>query len=102
LALTPQVRAAGGATIFAATQFVATRNVLCAVELPRFAFAQQIRIDLVDINAIFVPVVYQPTTFGFTNSTKFAYEPPNGPLLVRDNPNDYVFWNGFHPNHEGT
>jgi phospholipase/lecithinase/hemolysin len=97
LALTPQVKAAGGATILAATQFVATTNVLLAVELPRFALTHQIGIDLVDINAIFVPVVYQPVRFGFTNSSKFAYEPPNGPLLVKDNPNNYVFWDGFHP-----
>lgn len=79
LALTPKVRALPGATILAATQFVVTTNVLLAVELPRFAFAHQISIDLVDINAIFVPVVYQPARFGFTNSTNFAYEPPNGP-----------------------
>jgi phospholipase/lecithinase/hemolysin len=96
LALTPQVKAAGGATILAATQFVVTTNVLLAVELPRFAFAHQIRIDLVDSNAIFVPVVYQPARFGFRNSTTFAYDPVNGSLLVKDNPNNYVFWDGFH------
>ena len=96
LALTPKVKAITGAPM-AATQFVVTTNVLLAVELPRFAFAHQIRIDLVDINAIFVPVVYQPARFRFTNSTNFAYEPPNGPLLVKDNPNNYVFWDDFHP-----
>jgi len=97
LALTPKVKALPGATILAATQFVVTTNVLLAVELPRFALTHQIRIDLVDINAIFVPVVYQPARFGFTNSTNFAYEPPNGPLLANDNPNNYVFWDDFHP-----
>jgi phospholipase/lecithinase/hemolysin len=97
LALTPQVKDAGGAAIVAATQFVVTTNVLLSVELPRFALIHQIRINLVNINAIFVPVVYQPSRFGFTNSSKFAYEPPNGPLLVNDNPNNYVFWDGFHP-----
>src|SRR5271166_6123480 len=66
LALTPKVKALPGATILAATQFVVTTNVLLAVELPRFALTHQIRIDLVDINAIFVPVVYQPARFGFT------------------------------------
>jgi phospholipase/lecithinase/hemolysin len=97
LALTPQVKAAGGATILAATQFVVTTNVLLTAELPRFALTHQIRIDLVNINPIFVPAVYQPVRFGFTNSSKFAYQPPNGPLLVKDNPNNYVFWDGFHP-----
>jgi cholinesterase len=96
LALTPKVKALPGATILAATQSVVTTNVLLAVELPRFAFAHQISIDLVDINAIFVPVVYQPARFGFTNSTNFAYAPSNGPLLVEE-PNNYVFWDDFHP-----
>jgi phospholipase/lecithinase/hemolysin len=98
--LTPQERALGGAKVFAATQFVVTTNVLLAIELPRIALANQIRIDLVDINAIFGPVVFQPARFGFTNSSGFAYRPPNGPLLVNlvnDNPNNYVFWDGFHP-----
>ena len=98
--LTPQEKALGGATVLAATQFVVTTNVLLAIELPRIAFANQIRIDLVDINAIFAPVIFQPARFGFTNSSGFAYKPLNGPLLVNlvnDNPNNYVFWDGFHP-----
>ncbi|MBV8277320.1 MAG: hypothetical protein JO170_18955 [Verrucomicrobia bacterium] len=99
-ALTPQERALGGATVLAATQFVVTTNVLLAIELPRIAFANQIRIHLVDFNAIFAPVVFQPARFGFTNSSGFAYKPLNGPLLVNlvnDNPNNYVFWDGFYP-----
>jgi phospholipase/lecithinase/hemolysin len=99
LALTPQVKAAGGATILAATQFVVTTNVLLAVELPRFAFAHQISIDLVDINAIFIPLVFSPGRFGFTNSSGGAYN-LNLPLSSSNpvpDPNDYVFWDGFHP-----
>jgi phospholipase/lecithinase/hemolysin len=94
--LTPQEKALPGAPV-AATQFVVTTNVLLAIELPRIAFANQIRIDLVDINAIFGPVVFQPARFGFKNSSGFAYNPLNGSLLVNDNPNNYVFWDGFHP-----
>jgi phospholipase/lecithinase/hemolysin len=99
LALTPQVKAAGGAKILAATQFVVTTNVLLAVELPRFAFAHEISIDLVDINAIFIPLVLSPGRFGFTNSSGEAYN-LNLPLSSSNpvpDPNDYVFWDGFHP-----
>jgi phospholipase/lecithinase/hemolysin len=99
LALTPQVKAAGGATILAATQFVVTTNVLLAVELPRFAFAHQISIDLVDMDAIFIPLVLSPGGFGFTNSSGDAYN-LNLPLSASNpvpDPNEYVFWDGFHP-----
>ena len=99
LALTPQVKALGGATILAATQFVVTTNVLLAVELPRFAFAHQISIHLVDINTIFIPLVFSPGRFGFTNSSGEAYNlnlPLSSSNPVAD-PNDYVFWDGFHP-----
>jgi phospholipase/lecithinase/hemolysin len=96
LSLTPQIKALNGATILAAKQFTVATNVLLAVELPEFAFAHQISIDLVDINLIFVPIVYQPWWFGFANSSGFAYVPPTGPVLVQ-NPNKYVFWDGFHP-----
>jgi phospholipase/lecithinase/hemolysin len=74
-ALTPQEKALGGATVLAATQFVVTTNVLLAVELPRLAFAGQISIDLVDINAVFIPLVFSPGTFGFSNSSGAAYNP---------------------------
>jgi phospholipase/lecithinase/hemolysin len=99
LALTPQVKAAGGPTVLAATQFVVTTNVLLAVELPRFAFAHQISIDLVDINAFIIPLVFSPGRFGFTNSSGEAYN-LNLPLSSSNpvpDPNDYVFWDGFHP-----
>jgi phospholipase/lecithinase/hemolysin len=95
LALTPLVKSFGGATIQEAKQFVVTANVLLAVELSRLAFAHQIRIELVDINAIFIPLVFSPVLFGFTNSTDSAL----AALAANPstNPNDYVFWDGFHP-----
>jgi outer membrane lipase/esterase len=68
LALTPHIKALGGATPLAARQFVFTTNVLLEVELLRFAFLRRINIQLVDINAIFVQLVCQPARFGFTNS----------------------------------
>jgi phospholipase/lecithinase/hemolysin len=93
------VKALPGATVLAATQFVVTTNVLLAVELPRFAFAHQISIDLVDSNAFFIPLVFSPGRFGFTNSSGEAYNPTH-PLSSSNpvpDPNDYVFWDGFHP-----
>jgi phospholipase/lecithinase/hemolysin len=33
--------------------------------------------------------------FGFTNSTGATYNPTTG--VVVSDPNDYVFWDGFHP-----
>jgi phospholipase/lecithinase/hemolysin len=95
LSLTPQVKALGGPAILAAKRFALTANVLLEVELLPFAFRHGISIELVEINAIFVPLVYTPGRFGFTNSVGAAFIPPNG-AVVRD-PNDYVFWDGFHP-----
>jgi thermolabile hemolysin len=95
LSLTPQVKALGGPAILAAKGFVLTANVLLEVELLPFAFRHGISIELVDINALFVPLVYTPGRFDFTNSVDAAFIPPNG-AVVRD-PNDYVFWDGFHP-----
>jgi phospholipase/lecithinase/hemolysin len=96
LSLTPLVRGLGPATIQAAKQFVYSTNVLLEVELLRFAFLHRISIDIVHINAIFIPLVYNPVRFGFTNSMDAAFNPVTNLVLVSD-PNDYVFWDGFHP-----
>jgi phospholipase/lecithinase/hemolysin len=95
ISLTPLVKSMGGATVLAAKQFALTANVSLAVELPLFALLHGISIDLVDINALFVPLVYSPGSFGFTNSTGAAFNPTTG--VVVSDPNDYVFWDGFHP-----
>jgi phospholipase/lecithinase/hemolysin len=95
LSLTPVVTAAGGPTILAAKRFVVTTNVLLELELLRFAFLHRINIGLVDINAIFVPAVFNPVKFGFTNSTGSALAALAANPEI--NPNDYVFWDGFHP-----
>ena len=93
ISLTPQVKALGG--VLAAKRFVFTTNVLLEVELLRFAFVHRISIDLVDIDAIFLPLVYNPGRFGFTNSMDAAFNLMTG--AIASDPNDYVFWDGFHP-----
>ncbi len=95
LSLTPQVKALGGAAILAAKRFVSTANVLLEVELLQFAFLHGISIEVVDTNAIFVPLVYNPCRFGFTNSVGAALNLTTGAIV--SDPNDYVFWDGFHP-----
>jgi phospholipase/lecithinase/hemolysin len=95
ISLTPLVRKLDGATMLAAQRFVFTANVALEVELSRFAVLNGINIDLVDINAIFVPLVYQPGRFGFTNSADFAYDPLKDTLLA-PHPDNYVFWDSFH------
>jgi phospholipase/lecithinase/hemolysin len=99
LSLTPLVRSLGGARIQEAKQFVVTANVLLDVELLPFAFLNRITIELVDINAVFIPLVFNPVAFGFTNSTGAAFNPSTG--VVVSDPNDYVFWDGFHPTTKG-
>jgi phospholipase/lecithinase/hemolysin len=94
ISLTPDVRALGSVTVQEAKQFVAAVNVLLAVETPLLAWRQQINVSLVDINAIFVPLVLNPAFFGFSNSKDPAFIPPDS---VATNPDSYVFWDGFHP-----
>jgi phospholipase/lecithinase/hemolysin len=95
LSLTPTVMAKGGPTILAAKRFVITTNVLLEIELLRFAFLHRISIEVVNINAIFVPLVLNPVSFGFTNSTGSALAALEANLRI--NPNTFVFWDGFHP-----
>ena len=94
LALTPDVKT--GETVFAAQNFVFTVNLGLEFELPQFAQLHQITISVVEINAITFPIVFEPTRFGITNSDGSAYNPFTGTVLVPD-PDDYVFWDGFHP-----
>jgi phospholipase/lecithinase/hemolysin len=94
IALTPQVKAVP-AIVQAARQFVFTVNALLQVELLPYAWLQRISVEIVDINRIFIPLVLNPGRFGFTNSSGFALDPSTGGGDT--NPNDYVFWDGFHP-----
>ena len=86
------MKSLGGPTVQRAKQFVITANVLLDVELLPFAFLNRITIELVDVNAIFIPLVLNPVEFGLTNSTGSALA-----ANPSTNPNDYVFWDGFHP-----
>ena len=99
ISLTPLVKALPSPDIAAAKQFVAAVNLLLAIELPGLASAERVDVDLLEINTIFVPVVLEPALFGFSNSVGAAYN-PNAPLSPSNpvsDPNDYVFWDGYHP-----
>ena len=96
ISLTPhRIKATGGATTLAAKRFVYATNVLLEIELLRTAFLHRISIDVVHINAIVIPLVYNPGRFRFTNSTDAAFNLTTGAVVLH--PNDYVFWDGFHP-----
>ena len=97
--LTPDIIAAGGATIDAAKRFVAAVNTLLQVQIPSYASSYGIEVSLVDINTIFDELVYNPTEFGFTNSVDAAFNPNAQISLLNpvSDPNTYVFWEGFHP-----
>jgi thermolabile hemolysin len=56
-------------------------------------------VKFVDINTIFVPIVLESPFFGFSNSVGAAFDPraPISALNPVSDPDDYVFWDGFHP-----
>jgi phospholipase/lecithinase/hemolysin len=91
---TPVVKAAGAAQ--KAREFVAAVNVLLAIEVPLSAWLERVSINLVDINAIFIPIVLNPFFFGFSNSVGAAFD-PGPPARLASAPDQYVFWDEFHP-----
>ena len=95
ISFTPDLIAGGGAEVQAAKQFVATANSLIRARVPILAFLLGLNLHLVDINPLLTELVYTPTAFGFTNSVGAAYDTTTG--VVVPDPNDYVFWDGFHP-----
>ena len=67
-----------------------------------YASSHGIEVSLIHINTLLYQLVYNPVTFGFTNSTGAAYNPNIlqsfiPPLNPVADPDDYVFWDGFHP-----
>jgi phospholipase/lecithinase/hemolysin len=95
IALTPDIIAMGTATVQAAKQFVAATNSDLQTEIPLLASFYGIKIDLIDVNPLFTELVNDPGAFGFKNSTGEAYNPSTG--IEVKHPNQYVFWDGFHP-----
>jgi len=92
ISLTPTVIAAG--VFQEAKLFVFAVNSLLEAEILPLGWSPGTKIDLVDINLIFTQLVLNPARFGFSNSTGAAFNFPSNPV---SDPNDYVFWDGFHP-----
>jgi phospholipase/lecithinase/hemolysin len=102
IALTPNVKAEGTGPDIAAQQFVYTVNAALQAQLPYYALFLRATVLLVDVNTPFTQLVYTRTwtvnglgTVNFSNSTGFAFNPNTHALS--QNPNLYVFWDGFHP-----
>jgi phospholipase/lecithinase/hemolysin len=95
LSITPVVIGQGGQIVQAAEQFVTTANIELAKEIAVAQSTYSVHIATIDINALFVPVVKDPTDFGFENSVGEAFNPSTGKIVA--DPNTYVFWDGFHP-----
>jgi thermolabile hemolysin len=100
IGLTPTVKAQH--TQIAAQQFVYTVNAALQAQLPYYALFLKATVLLIDVNTPFTQLVNTRTwtvqglgTINFWDSTGFAYNPNNGDLA--QNPNRYVFWDGFHP-----
>jgi phospholipase/lecithinase/hemolysin len=95
IALTLDVRTQGGTAVFAANVSVFTTNILLEIELRPFASRNHVNLEFAEINTIFIPLVYSPGIFGFSNSIGDALNLATGQVVP--DPNDYVFWDGFHP-----
>ncbi|MBV9672956.1 MAG: hypothetical protein JO076_09070 [Verrucomicrobia bacterium] len=95
ISLTPDVISSGRAEVSAAHQFVSTVDTDLWDEIPTFAAQERVSIHLVDINSLFVNLVQDPAKYGFKNSSGSAYN--KGTNTFASDPNDYVFWDGFHP-----
>jgi phospholipase/lecithinase/hemolysin len=98
IGLTPTVRAQHTQT--AAQQFVYTVNAALQAQLPNYALVLRATVLLVDLNTPFTQLVNTRTwtvqglgTVNFTDSTHSAFNP----LPAIQDPNQYVFWDGFHP-----
>ena len=95
ISLTPNIKAEGAAKVQAAKQFVANVNGQLQNQIPFLASLLGVKIDFIDIVPLFTELVNNPAAFGFKNSTGEAYNPSTGKEVRY--PNQYVFWDGFHP-----
>jgi phospholipase/lecithinase/hemolysin len=95
ISLTPTVIALGGPTVHAAKQFVNTANNLLAIQVHLAANLYLVHADVVNINSLFTELVTEPADFGFKNSVLAAFDPKTGAVVP--DPNDFLFWDGFHP-----
>ncbi len=102
ISLTPDVKAQGTGVDLAAKQYVYTVNAALQAQIPYYEFFFGVSLILIDVNTPFTRLVYTDVwmvsdlgTVSFSDSSGSAFNPNTGSVV--QNPDSYVFWDGFHP-----
>lgn len=95
---TPESTAAGAALAAAATLLAQTYNTALAADVAAFAASLGLDVTFVDTFSFLDKVIASPGAFGFTDATDPCYTGPfTGGGAACATPNQFVFWDGFHP-----
>ncbi|MDY6937551.1 MAG: SGNH/GDSL hydrolase family protein [Cyanobacteriota bacterium] len=71
-------------------------SLLATVDNLNQTLAPEVELTLLDVNTIFSQAIANPAQFGFTNVTESCL-PSVIPLVVCDNPDEFLFWDAIHP-----
>lgn len=77
------------------SDLTAFHNSSLSATLKDLSSQRGINIIPFDVNSLFNQVIATPTEFGFTNVTNSCFN--LRPLSRCTNPNEYLFWDNFHP-----
>ncbi|MGI9284501.1 MAG: SGNH/GDSL hydrolase family protein [Pseudomonadales bacterium] len=98
LGLTPEAQAGGDSGVFLAT--LGTMALNQAVETALNGLTLDANVMMFDLFGITNDIVANPAAFGFTNVTDACFDGATGvggPGAVCANPDEYLFWDQFHP-----